>query len=169
MSEIENIRKSFEPGEIRLLMIAESPPSNGAFFYKGDDLCKFTLSAFENAFETKFDSTTSFLSTFQKNGIFLEDLCVEPVNNLPEMERISKREEGIPILAEKLNIWKPSIIICMLKMIRSDVLEAIKISSLLDFEFYTVPYPRQRHIPAYIKRLTECLKKCNLTFNNINK
>lgn len=160
LNQIEKLRISFKPTSVNVLMIAESPPSAGNFFYNGDEFCQHTKQAFQKIGK-KFDNPIKFLEYFREKCFYLEDLCHEPVNQLGTNLRNFKRNEGVPRLADDISNWKPKVIICCMKDIRYHVLQAMSKSDLNDFILYTVPYPRQRHITNYINKLADILSKLN--------
>ena len=50
MNPIESIRHSYRPNIFKVVLIGESAPAAGTFFYSGDSLCTYTREAFEIAF-----------------------------------------------------------------------------------------------------------------------
>ncbi len=115
--DTERIRKSFKPDRIKLLLVGESPPASGQFFYVRSLMTKYTSRAFETVFRIDFSDTTSFLKFFQNKGCYLEDLTMTPVNKMPTVEREKTLEQGIIRLSKKLIDFDPEAIVIVLKKI----------------------------------------------------
>jgi len=155
---IERLRESFKPKEIKVLMIAESPPFSGNFFYRGDDFAQFTHRAFVKVCEpVKGLTTDEFLHYFRNRGFYLEDLCHTPVNRMNDNDRRAERERGVEALCKKIRRWRPRAIICCMKEINEYVLRSIELSELDRFYYFLLPYPRQKHIASYISGLENVL------------
>lgn len=160
-NNFEQTRIDYKPDIIKVLMVAESPPAAGHFFYEGDAMCTYTKRAFSNASENITENTLNqdFLVYYKLTGFYLEDLCHEPINNQDNNEKEANRNAGIPLLTQKLNEFNPRVIICCMKAIRKHIIEAIKQSNLGNFLFYTLPFPSQGNQNDYITGLTEILKE----------
>jgi hypothetical protein len=138
LSSIEEIRKSFLPGCVRVLFVGESAPEQGTFFYTGDTLCTYTREAFERAFSNRIQQNSmQFLSLFRQMGCYLDDLSLVPINKKVPDERRRLQLEGLPGLTERMRQFKPLAIICMLKdnPLQSIIKEAARRSNLEDIPF----------------------------------
>src|SRR5437867_2677192 len=89
-------RRKYRPRKIRFLLIAESPPSSGGFFYfpktiGKDHLFRETMKALElwprNEPMRKGVDKRLMLRRFQSMGFYLLDTCVSPVDKLLHSER----------------------------------------------------------------------------------
>lgn len=161
MNIYEKIRKSYKPKSIKVLYIGESRPANGTFFYKGDSiLFRAIKNAFQEAYGRSFANDISFLDYFKTCGCYLEDLCIDPVNKLPGGVRLQKREQGIPRLANSIKHAQPEAIIILMKDIKDDVVEAIKLSGV-DLKYGDItPFPgRPRNTENCIRENAEHLRK----------
>ncbi len=70
-SATERLRSSYRPDNVRLLLVGESPPAGGKFFY--DDrsrvpLRTHTIKVFSDALNLSFNSDREFLNWFKKAG-----------------------------------------------------------------------------------------------------
>ena len=81
-------RTKFEPSSIKLVIVAESPPASGKYFYDpagsvGEPLFKALM------LQIGFDPVTKDLGlqAFQQHGWILVDASYEPVNELVEKAR----------------------------------------------------------------------------------
>ncbi|MEW6230545.1 MAG: hypothetical protein AB1700_21080, partial [Bacillota bacterium] len=62
---VEQKRQNYQPRDVRVLLIGESPPANGTFFYSGNsNLARYTREAFEAVFGS-FGDMTEFLDAFR--------------------------------------------------------------------------------------------------------
>ncbi len=75
MSNFENVRRSYRPRRITTLFVGESAPHGGTFFYNRN-------SGLFREIRKAFQGTESFLEDFKRNGFYLDDLVLEPVNHL---------------------------------------------------------------------------------------
>src|SRR5713226_3679677 len=90
-------RRRYRPHKVRLLLIAESPPSSGGFFYFPrtigiDHLFRETMKALDlwpkNEPMRKGVDKRSMLRRFQSMGVYLLDTCDFPVDKLrPSIRR----------------------------------------------------------------------------------
>ena len=156
--DTERIRKSFKPDRIKLLLVGESPPASGQFFYVRSLMTKYTSRAFETVFRIDFSDTTSFLKFFQNKGCYLEDLTMTPVNKMPTVEREKTLELGIIRLSKKLIDFDPEAIVIVLKKIERYVKNAISIAGL-SCPVYSLPFPGNGHQNRFIKDLSTVLEK----------
>jgi hypothetical protein len=85
--EFEGLRDRYRPGEIKLLLLGESRPAGGTFFYKADSHLFFaTREAWVRAYGSA-PFGVEFLSELQRNGVWLYDLAAAPVNRMPGRPR----------------------------------------------------------------------------------
>ncbi len=89
-------RRKYRPRKVRFLLIAESPPSSGGFFYFGttigkDHLFRETMKALDlwpnQEPMRKGVDKGPMLRRFQSKGFYLLDTCGFPVDKLPDGER----------------------------------------------------------------------------------
>lgn len=96
----EVLRESYKPRKIRLLLIGESAPASGRFFYQKSLMTVYTSRAFEAVFGKSFPNESAFLDFFRSTGCYLDDLSVVPVNRMPRSlrERASKESRPWPVV-----------------------------------------------------------------------
>src|SRR5713101_715545 len=96
VADVNRARRKYRPQRIRFLLIAESPPSSGGFFYfrmtiGKDHLFRETMKALElwprNEPMRKGIEKRTMLRRFQSMGFYLLDTCVFPVDKLRPIER----------------------------------------------------------------------------------
>ena len=154
-------RLKFVPTDLRLLLIAESPPANpSTFFYYGTgDLFKSTREAFHCWLPAQHSEAKAFLRWSQDNGIFVEDLSHEPLNRLIKPDRKEKWQQAVSRLATCLQVMKSrprQVVICM-KQIECYVHQAMQMAGWDNVPVESLPFPG--HWPSnkkrYVKRLRE--------------
>ena len=141
MSNRENIRKKYYPSNIKILLIGESPPSGGSFFYNANsNLFRAVKKGFEEVYGEV--SNQKFLYDFKNNGFYLDDLCLTPVNGMDKINRKGERKKGIKSLSRRIANYEPEGIIIVMKAIKKEVLEAVKDADLASIQYIdTVSFP----------------------------
>ena len=157
ITKIEDIRKSYQPKKIKLLLIGESPPESGQFFYLESLMTTFTQRAFENTFNLSFKNHKEFLQFFKKKGCYLDDLSSIPVNGIPPLRKEEVLSGSILSFSKRLTLYKPEIVVIVLKRIERKVNEALDLSRI-QCERYTLPFPGNGHQNKYIQKLSKILK-----------
>ncbi len=165
MNNYERLRESYRPegagASTRVLMIGESRPANGTFFYCADsNLYRSTRQAFVRAYRAA-PSGKAFLAHFQGEGFFLVDLCHEPVNRLDPQTRLEVRHSGEKGLTEEMKrLASGGQIVCVMKDIAGNVRRAIAASGRRDLKIdLELPFPGRwkRNVETYINGLTRFL------------
>jgi hypothetical protein len=118
-------RRGYLPSKgVKVLFIGESAPNPRAsdirFFYhpvlrSADNLFRGLMLALYAADKHALASTrkTQWLERFQRDGYYLDDLCAEPVNDLPPAERSRARRAAVGGLLERIQSLAPwGILIC---------------------------------------------------------
>ena len=151
---IEDIRLKFKPDKVRFLLVGESAPVAGTFFYTGDSFCKYTQIAFANVLpKVRAKTWQEFLIFFQQSGFYLDDLCLVPVNGMDKASRQQNLINSIPSLALRIEKYAPSNVIVLLKGIEKYVLRAVNLSGV-KANIYTVPFGGMGHQNKYIDEMS---------------
>jgi glycine C-acetyltransferase len=138
LSDLEELRRKFRPGRIATLFVGESPPHNGTFFYKKNSILYREM-------RKAFNGTNSFLDDFKAKGFFLDDLVLEPINQIKDKkERNRGRRERIRSLAERLREYQPSAIVTVMRAIEPMVHDAVIQAGFEGIAFHNVPFPVRR-------------------------
>lgn len=121
--ERERLRQRYRPAQIGLLLVGESPPASGRFFYRRDS---GLYRAIRDAFRTVDPSITddTFLETFRRVGCYLIDTCSDSVDVLDARSRRSACLASEPTLTRKIRHLQPAAIVTLLKSIRDNVRRA---------------------------------------------
>lgn len=155
----EQLRNSYRPEHIQVLFIGESPPAGGTFFYHGNSrLFHETRQAFASlGYETS--TPQEFLRNFQQSGLYLDDLCHSPVDNLTLPERRRRWEKERPHLAERLQTLNPESIVVVMKKIVPQVKQSAIEADLSQVPLYELPFPTYGNQRAYREQLARILPK----------
>jgi hypothetical protein len=126
MSQYISARDRWKPNAVKFLIVGESPPASGGYFYferatGRDSLFRETLKALdlfpEDKKMRKDLDKRPLLKEFQARGFFVVDVRYEPVDKLSTKERKSVIIREIPRLVDairKLNPEKIVIVKCSL-------------------------------------------------------
>lgn len=163
--DIEQLRGAWKPQNVRLLLVAESPPTGSATFYQGSgNLFDATREAFFTAFEADSagsvaPSDEGFLNQFRKLGCYLEDLCASPISQLSDAERNWHRDSSVDALAGRVRELGPKAVIAVMKAIEEPVKRALQKAGADAAQFFALPYPSQGHQSAYVGNLAAMLRE----------
>src|SRR6266571_752873 len=102
-AEYIDLRRRYEPESIRLVIIAESPPASGKYFYdpagvSSEPLFAALMKQLRLSPLTKEDG----LREFQRSGWVLVDATYEPVNKLAASGRDRAIDRDYPLLRDDL-------------------------------------------------------------------
>lgn len=163
-------RDQYRPNKVKLLWIAESPPTSGSYFYfqkttGKDHLFRETMTAVGlwPAKETmkKGVDKQSMLESFQLRGFFLIDTCAVPVDKLKDRERKRAILEGTSGVVELVSELNPNGIIIVKSNIYDPVkraLESIGFAGKI-LNRKPLPFPSHGRQQSYRKRISDILRK----------
>lgn len=160
MPDYEQLRLSYKPAEVKVLLVGESRPESGLFFYSANSpMTKYTQWALAQVYdEARFLWGTDFLEFFRSKGFYLEDLCTEAVNGKKNSERQTMWRQGVPDLSRKIAEWRPKAVIGVLRSTLECVMAAVQQSGVEPLEFKAVPFPGNGWQHAYVSGVAEFLK-----------
>ena len=147
-------RRKYRPRKVRLLLIAESPPSSGGFFYfpmtiGKDHLFRETMKALDlwpkNEPMRKGVDKRPMLRRFQSMGLYLLDTCDFPVDKLRPMKRREAILQQIPRLVNDVIEANPLHILVVKSSIFNPVIIALRESGLWSRILNTGPVPFPSH------------------------
>lgn len=102
------LRHRYEPEHIRLVIIAESPPTSGRYFYDREGVPSEQLfAALMRHLRLDPIVKEAGLEAFQKRGWLLVDATYEPVNALSSSERDEIIARDYPLLRQDLATLTP--------------------------------------------------------------
>jgi len=150
--EIEELRERFKPENVRVLLVGESPPAEGTFFYDRSLMTTYTKKAFESALGQSFPTNTEFFEHMKQTGFYLEDLSQVPVDKLPSAEREAKLVEESERFAERVAQMRPEAVVIVLRKIEKIVRQALSRAGSAA-EVYVLPFPGNGHQTKYQAQL----------------
>ncbi len=173
VADFNRSRRKYRPSKVRFLLIAESPPSSGGFFYfrttiGKDHLFRETMKALElwprNEPMCKGIDKRRMLRRFQSMGFYLLDTCIFPVDKL----RPSKRRKAVLSqtgrLVNDVIEADPVHILVLKSFIFTPVSIALKDASLWARVLNTgpVPFPSHGNQRTYRSLLRRALRSAHL-------
>jgi hypothetical protein len=174
VAKFNRTRRKYRPGKVRFLLIAESPPSSGGFFYFGktigkDHLFRETMKALElwprNEPMPKGVDKRTMLRRFQSMGFFLLDTCVFPVDKLQPFERREAVLSQMPRLINDVLDVDPGRILIVKSSIFTPVRVALTNAGLSARVLNTgpVPFPSHGNQRTYRSLLRHALGRAHLS------
>jgi hypothetical protein len=163
-------RRRYEPKPVRLVIVAESPPASGKYFYNPEGLSSEPLFA-ALMLQLSFSPRTKQdgLSEFQRRGWALIDATYEPVNKHTDSRHnmaISKRNMAMtrdyPLLRNDLASLM-SDRSAPLTLIKANVCETLE-PKLVEDGFNalncgrSIPFPSHGHQPKFHQLFSELIK-----------
>ncbi len=152
--DFRSAREQYKSARIRLLLIAESPPSSGGYFYFDrttgkDHLFRETMKAVVlwPADETmpKDLDKRRMLKQFQDKGLFLIDTCPLPVDKLSSRERRFAVDREVPKLVDEVNRLLPEQILIVKNTIYASVRAGLEKAGLSEKILNKTPIPFPSH------------------------
>jgi len=172
-TEFSRARRKYRPRKVRFLLIAESPPSSGGFFYfpttiGKDHLFRETMKALkfwpENEPMRRGVDKRSMLRRFRSMGFYLLDTCVSPVDRMRPSDRIKTVLSQTPRLVNDVIKADPSHIFIVKSSIFHPVSLALRESGLWTRVLNTgpVPFPSHGNQRVYRSMLRRAMSKARL-------
>ena len=157
----EELRRQYRPKKIRVLLVAESRPAGGTFFYAGNsNLARYTEQAFRKGYGFPAMATGDFLGGFKAVGCYLEDLCPDPVNHIKEHSlRRAAWQSAVEYLAGRIMSAAPAVIIPIHKGSQRYARQAAELAGRLDVIKPAIPFPSMGNHPRYIAELSRLIRE----------
>jgi hypothetical protein len=158
-AEYERLRQQYRPRErIRLLLVGESRPAGGSFFYLANsNLFRATLEAWQAAFGPMPEGQ-SFLSRLQAEGVWLYDLSPPPLNRLRGRPRQHAVRARTADLAEVLAVESPDAVVVVKRSLAAAVREAMNAAHVPRERFHVLPFPLYQWRAEYVAQLSVLLR-----------
>lgn len=132
-------RENYRPDKVKILLVAESPPTSGGYFYfprtiGKDHLFRETMKALglwpmDVPLQKGLDKRP-MLDQFQSKGFFLIDTCEFPVDKLPNRQRKETIASDASSLAHRAQQLSPDHIIVVKKTVYAPVRDALEQAGL---------------------------------------
>ena len=160
----ENTRKIYKPIKVRILLIGESPPEGETFFYnKNSLLFDYTKKAFQSALSRSF-LDQAFLDYLKDSGVYLDDLCLTPINKVEKTKRKKAHRENIIPFSEKIKNYNPEILISVIKGIHKSLRKSIELAGLGKSPYYSLPFPSFGNQQKYVKELVPIIQNLSAKY-----
>src|SRR2546430_5660134 len=149
-------RNKYKPNRVNVLLIAESPPSSGGYFYSEttigkDHLFRETMKALEfwpiDRPMRKGCDKQPMLRRFRSIGFFLIDTCELPVDKLQPRQRRISTIQGASTLPHRVRELDPTRILIVKKTVFKPARQSLIEAGLGERDLHTkpMPVPRYRH------------------------
>jgi len=177
-TDFSHARQKYRPRKVLFLLIAESPPSSGGFFYFAttigkDHLFRETMKALEfwpeNEPMRRGVDKRSMLRRLQSMGLYLLDTCVSPVDKLRPSERRKAVLSQAPRLIDDVIKANPLHIFIVKSSIFKPVSIALREAGLLIRVLNTgpVPFPSHGNQRVYRSMLRRAMSKAHLPSSEV--
>lgn len=138
----EEHRRSFRPANVRVLLVGESAPAGPTFFYEANsNLFRHARAALDGILGTAGASAREFFERFRELGFYLDDLCLEPVNDLPRNERKERCVASEATLAGRIAEYSPEVVVAIGKTFAAPSIKRALARSGVPARFEIVPFP----------------------------
>lgn len=156
----EQLRRRYRPkGPVRLLLIGESRPKGGTFFYLANsNLFRATHEAFKRA-RVPVPEGEAFLSWLQNAGVWLYDVSPAPVNRLrgrPRHDAVAARASE---LIELLRTTDAEHVVVVKRSLATVVRHAMQSAELPPERVHALPFPLYQWRAEYIRGLSALVRR----------
>jgi hypothetical protein len=154
----EVLRSRYRPTTIRILLVGESPPSGGTFFYLANSRLFFaTQEAFTRA-RGPAPSGSAFLELLKEEGIWLFDLSAAPVNRLSGRPRREAVESRASALVDLLREIDPPRVVAIKRSLEPIVRAAMGSAGIGLNRLQVLPFPLYQWREEYVAGLATILR-----------
>jgi hypothetical protein len=153
----EELRQTYRPDDIVVLLVGESPPAGDSFFYEADShLFEATREAFERALGPMPEGT-AFLERFESMGFWLYDVSGEPVNRLRGRPRHTAVSAGVAALGQLIADAEPDFVVAVKASLEGVVRQATTIAGFPGNRVRILPFPLYQWREEYLNELSRFL------------
>jgi len=162
-NEYLTLRRPYEPDNVKLIVVAESPPASGKYFYNPEGrITEPLFAAMIKQLGFSCTNKANGLLKFQQCGWVLVDATYEPVNKLNHSGKIKVIERDYPLLRDDLARMTPDRL-TPLVLIKANVCQFLEPKLLKDkFNVLNggirVPFPSTGQQKQFREKLGEILK-----------
>jgi hypothetical protein len=162
MMNTERLRHRYRPEAITILFIGEAPPYRGTFFYDDErpsKLRRVTEGVLREVLADRIG--LDFLASFSRVGCYLDDLSLEPIDQLPDEDRMAARLSAEPLLAKRMERGHPRFVVgiglgCQRSFRRAHA------AARLDTPLEILPFPNwPREVRRYEDGLVALVRRCD--------
>ena len=153
-NSIEATRARYRPERIATLLVGESAPASGEFFYFSNTALAREMARAMTA--AGLISSGDFPEQFKARGWYLDDLVLTPVNRLDKAARKKQCRDAQKSLAKRIEKYRPRAIVSLLLSIE-DIVEDAAIAAGSDAPRYAVPFPGNGQQARFRKEMARLL------------
>ncbi len=168
-----NLRKQYLPKKLKCIVIAESPPDSGKYFYDISGRIKEPLfSAFMKVLGINPNTNKEGLEIFQNKGFYLIDATYKQVNKYKNSKRNKMILDSFPDLLKDLKNLKAKKVPILL--VKTNIFKLLS-TRLTDNGFnilndnFSIPFPSHSHQIKFYQLVSFLLIKNNIINNNGKK
>lgn len=137
----ETLRRNYRPDDIVVLLVGESPPAGGTFFYEANSaLFDAAREGFERAFGP-MPAGNAFLDRFRDEGFWLYDVSQEPVNHKRGRPRKAAVTAGVERLTRLLRNAEPDFVVAVKTSLEGPVRQAAALAGMEARRVRVLPFP----------------------------
>ncbi len=153
----EALRERYRPDRIDILLVGESRPAGGTFFYLANsNLYYATHKAFQLALGP-MPVGNDFLDILRDRGVWLYDLADAPVDRMRGRPRREAVQARVSELVDLLRESQPRLIVAIKKDLAPSVRQALQDADIDVDRLRVLPFPLYQWRDAYVRGLAAVL------------
>jgi hypothetical protein len=153
----EALRQRYRPDHIQVLLVGESRPAGGTFFYLANSYLYYaTHEAFQLAYGPMPEGT-EFLELLRDRGVWLYDLADKPVDRMRGRPRRAAVQARVVDLVDLLRTTRPPLVVGIKRNLESTLRQAAKDADLEVSRLRFLPFPLYQWRAEYIRGLAELI------------
>lgn len=157
-ADYEALRDRYRPASVEILLVGESRPAGGTFFYLANsNLFDATREAFVVALGP-MPRGDEFLRYITQHGVWLFDIAEQPIDRLPGRPRKAAVGERIEHLVSLLRETNPVLIIAIKRDLGSAVRQAMHEADVPLNRLHILPFPLYQWRRDYVQRLSQLVR-----------
>lgn len=158
-SRYESVRQQYRPERIDVLLVGESRPAGGTFFYLANsNLYYATHEAFQIALGPMPEGR-EFLQLLRDRGVWLYDLAEAPVDRLRGRPRRDAVQARVSDLVNLLRDSRPRLVVAIKKDLAPTARQALQDAGLEADRLRVLPFPLYQWRSDYVRGLAALVGK----------
>jgi hypothetical protein len=155
----EELRQRYRPDRVDILLLGESRPAGGTFFYLANsNLYYATHAAFQLAFGP-IPEGEAFLQALRDRSVWLYDLANAPVDRMRGRPRRDAVEARVSDVVELLRETSPRLVIAIKKTLGATVRQALTSADMGMDRLRVLPFPLYQWRSDYVQGLAAALRE----------
>jgi hypothetical protein len=158
-SATEQLRARYRPDDVKVLLVGESAPAGGTFFYQADsNLFHATREAFVRAMGPMPDAER-FLEKFKDLGFWLYDMAEGSINRKPGRPRRDAVSAGVGALSHVMRELEPEFVIGIKTSLEGPIKAAAALAAYGAQRIVVLPFPLYQWRERYVADLGRFLDR----------